>query len=1470
MKGSEQSKKPRATKLKAPSNASSHKAKVSRAFTTHSDSVGILPATMSLRQMLEKLKPHDHLCLIYETPKEWQMAIIPFTKIGLEHGEKCCYFADAHTAEQLRGYLQAEGVDVASAEASGQLVILCESEAYTKEGSFDPDLMISLLITETEKAIAEGYPALRLTGEMTWVLHGLPGSERLIEYEAKLNRDFYSKYPALGICQYDRWKFDPEIIRGIVMTHPLLVRGNYIYHNFYYIPTDEFLNAKRAELEVQHWLNNLEREQRVQQSLRESEEKYRSLVENSNVAIASIDLEGKIIFANEALLNLFGYAENEILGKPFYNFIHPDDLQPVMELFLAAPTDLREAIELEFRAVDKQGHDIDMYASMTQMKKDSEIIGFNAIMADITERKKVEERLLFTRFLVDSAADTMACIDQEARFVDVNNAFCRAVGYSREELFSMTVHDIDPDYSAEVWPEFWKKLKQSGSLTFESYHHSKEGRIIPVEIMANYFEYAGKEYHCAFARDITERKKAEETLRKYAYIISTTKDFMSFIDKNYVYQAINEANCKAHGKPREDIIGHSVAELWGQETFEKEIKCHIDRCLAGEEVHYDLWLDYPALGKRYMDVTYYPFFDSNGTIPGAVICSRDITERKKAEEKFRLLYEDAPLGYQSLDYDGNLIEVNKAWLDMFGYSTRKEVIGRRFSDFIAPEYLEDFKKNFPHFKESGECHGIEYEMVRKDGSRIAVSIDGKIGYDKQENFQRTHCILADITQRKQAEEELKQSEQKYQSLIEGTRAGMVSMDTTGKLIYINKAICEISGYSEEHLIGKPFIDFVHPDDKTKTMQLFLDALAKPQDRIDEDLRVILRDGQVIYIQIYISQIKANNEIIGFNVVIVDVTQRKQAEKELELRAQLLDNATDFIFLRDLDENFVYANETALKVLGYSREEFLKLKVRQTIAPGYPYTKASLLEELLAKGTITFETADLCKDGSIIPVEAHTRLIEMGGEKFVLSTVRDITERKRLEWSLQKNERRLKEAEKLGKLGNWEFDPATQKIEWSDEVYRLYQRDKALGPPTPEEEALYYAPEAAKRLREFSRLAVEKGKAQKYDVAANLPSGRTAFFHCTMQPIKDDQGQVTKLFGTVQDITERKQAEKQYKTIIQASIDSFWIIDMEGHFLDINDAYCNLTGYSREELLNMSIPDIEAIETKEETAQRIQRIAKTGGARFETRHRRKDGRIIDVEVSNDYIDIAGGRIFAFIRDITERKQAESELLKSQQELRNFSARLQHLREQERTNLAREIHDELGQALTALKMDLSWLSSRLPEENEALHSKAASMSQVIGATTETVRRMSTELRPGLLDDLGLIAAMEWQTTEFAKRTGIKCKLVFKPEEIAVERDMATAFFRIFQEVLTNVARHSQATKVTASLKEKAGTLELMVSDNGRGIANEEISSSKSLGLTGIRERVYHLKGKVEIKGKPGKGTTVKVRIARSQPDDKDISG
>jgi signal transduction histidine kinase len=192
------------------------------------------------------------------------------------------------------------------------------------------------------------------------------------------------------------------------------------------------------------------------------------------------------------------------------------------------------------------------------------------------------------------------------------------------------------------------------------------------------------------------------------------------------------------------------------------------------------------------------------------------------------------------------------------------------------------------------------------------------------------------------------------------------------------------------------------------------------------------------------------------------------------------------------------------------------------------------------------------------------------------------------------------------------------------------------------------------------------------------------------------------------------------------------------------------------------------------------------------------------------------------------------------------------------MAREIHDELAQALTALRMDISWLSKKLPKDQKTLLEKTRAMTKLTDTTIKTVKKISTELRPGLLDDLGLIAAIEWQTEEFQNRTGVTCRIDVDPEDIIVEEKRSTTLFRIFQETLTNIARHAKATRVTASLKEKAGRLELKVKDNGKGITEKQISDHKSFGLIGIRERAKDWGGEMKIKGVPGKGTTVVVRI------------
>jgi signal transduction histidine kinase len=225
---------------------------------------------------------------------------------------------------------------------------------------------------------------------------------------------------------------------------------------------------------------------------------------------------------------------------------------------------------------------------------------------------------------------------------------------------------------------------------------------------------------------------------------------------------------------------------------------------------------------------------------------------------------------------------------------------------------------------------------------------------------------------------------------------------------------------------------------------------------------------------------------------------------------------------------------------------------------------------------------------------------------------------------------------------------------------------------------------------------------------------------------------------------------------------------------------------------------------------------------------------------------------------ERERAEMELKRSQELFRSLSAHLQVIREDERTRIARKIHDDLGQALTALKIDLSWLNKKLATDQDLIREKLQSMVTLINETIETVHNVSEDLRPGILDDFGLSAAIEWQAEEFQRRTGMECRISLAPEKIDLNKEKSTNLFRIVQESLTNVIRHANATKVEINLREEDGILLLEVVDNGKGITRAAIANPKSFGLIGIKERVHSLGGQVHIVGTPDEGTRLTVKM------------
>lgn len=232
--------------------------------------------------------------------------------------------------------------------------------------------------------------------------------------------------------------------------------------------------------------------------------------------------------------------------------------------------------------------------------------------------------------------------------------------------------------------------------------------------------------------------------------------------------------------------------------------------------------------------------------------------------------------------------------------------------------------------------------------------------------------------------------------------------------------------------------------------------------------------------------------------------------------------------------------------------------------------------------------------------------------------------------------------------------------------------------------------------------------------------------------------------------------------------------------------------------------------------------------------------------------------ALNREIKERRAALEQLRESQEQLRALAGRLISVREEERTRIAREVHDELGQALTGLKLEVQWLAKRLDVSQKPLLEKTQAMASVIDSTVRLVRRIAAGLRPEILDEMGLVAAIRWQAEEFQKRMGIRCRVKLPDVSVVPDKELSTAVFRVFQEVLTNVARHANATSVNVDLDISEERLLLRVSDNGVGISEDKLHSRESLGLLGMRERVQMFAGKVDIQSAPDGGTTVSVWI------------
>ena len=342
-------------------------------------------------------------------------------------------------------------------------------------------------------------------------------------------------------------------------------------------------------------------------------------------------------------------------------------------------------------------------------------------------------------------------------------------------------------------------------------------------------------------------------------------------------------------------------------------------------------------------------------------------------------------------------------------------------------------------------------------------------------------------------------------------------------------------------------------------------------------------------------------------------------------------------------------------------------------------------------------------------------------------------------------------------------------------------------------------------------------------------------------------------------------EAQISGIIDSAMDAIITIDYQQRVVLFNNAAEQVFRWPRGAVIGQRLDMLLPARFRELHGQHVEHFGSTGvtsrrmGAKTVLTGVRADGEEFPVEASISHFGDGAQKLYTVIlRDVTLRVRADEALRRSKEELHELATAANHLREQEKRAIARELHDELAQALTGLKMDVAWIKDKLPTPSKPIADKLNAMESLLDTTVAATRRISSDLRPMMLDDLGLLPATEWLVQNFMERTGIHCELAIANAELDLQEPYATTVFRILQESLTNIAKHAQASNVEITLARTDGELAISVRDNGVGFAPENPRKPNSYGLIGLRERAFLLGGKVQIDSAPGKGTVIDVHL------------
>jgi len=739
------------------------------------------------------------------------------------------------------------------------------------------------------------------------------------------------------------------------------------------------------------------------------------------------------------------------------------------------------------------------------------------------------------------------------------------------------------------------------------------------------------------------------------------------------------------------------------------------------------------------------------------------------------------------------------------------------------------------------------------------------------------------TRREKAEQELLQSKQSYQTLTEISPVGVFHTDADGLTTYVNPRWSQITGMSSQKALGNGWLEAVHPADRERLAAEWKEA-AKEQRPSSSEYRFIRPDGSIVWVLGQAVPEKGiDDQVIGYVGTTTDVTDLKRVKQEYQSAKQevtnkeqrfraLIEDSSDGLTILAADGTTLDISPAGLKILGYPREELVGKIRSDLVYPDDQPLLSATFQSILAdpQRTATVEYRHYLPDGSYRWMACSFKnLLHEPYLKGIVVNYRDITEKKNDEIRLQKSEALYRRAEAMGRMGHWEWDRQKDFLSLSDELYRILEIDKEnFGNRCHDfHDMLHPADKPDYLIAQQTTVA----KGEKLDITPRIitPGGITKYVHVLAELVPDEFGAPRYLSGTLQDITAQVIAQNQIITernlsdsIINSLPGVFYLFNREGIHLRWNKNFEEVTQYTAEEIPLIRTSDLVDDDEKELLAEKIENVFRTGEDSVLAHYLRKDKVKIPYYFTGKAILYEGQTcVLGVGLDFSDRFAAQEKIKKATQQLRELAAHLQNIREEERIEIARDIHDDLGQQLTAVQIALFRLAKQWGHD-QALEKQLQGITDMIAQVIGSIRRISTQLRPAVLDDIGLVEAMKWQTEEFEKRFSIPITAIFSDIPDNLQQDIAVALFRIYQETLTNIARHAAARHVRVQLTSDDRYISLEVQDDGRGFDEEIIGATRTLGLLGMKERANMIGGEVEISSQPGKGTSIKIVIPRDK--------